>query len=191
MNWDRFLALYSTVKKGPRIQDSFTIGILGGLIGTVVVDISNLLLWRKGRSEMLYGHFGASMFMMPLRTNRRKNFILGQIFHMLTGGFLGLPIFYLLKKTGRDNLWFKGLFGGAAVWGTLYAFGIRMKLYSAKPRLTRTHFSYLWHNFLYGVVSAFSMVWLAEPNTFPNKEERLGKGQEEAQNTYGLSLAAK
>jgi hypothetical protein len=194
MRWEKVLTILSLVRKGPRLKDSFTVSVVGGLIGSLFVDISNVLLWRKGQTEMLYGHFAASMFMSPFRTKQRKNFILGQIFHMITGGLLGIPIFYILKKTGRDNLFLKGMFGGFSVWGTLYAFGIRMKLYMAKPHLTKTHYSYFWHNMLFGLVTAYSIVWLADPEMFPKRNELNKFEQEEnttAYNSFEQFQAAK
>lgn len=167
MKWDSLIQGYHNIRRGHGIKDSLTLITLSGLIGTLLVDLSNALLWRKGKTEMLYGHFAASMFMRPFRTNQKKNFWLGQIFHMFTGIHFAFPIFYLLKKTGRDNLFLKGMIGGSVVWSSLYAFGVRMKMYLAKPHLTKTHYSYLWHNVLYGVATAYSMVWLAEPGTFP------------------------
>jgi hypothetical protein len=168
----RIIKFLMLIPKGFRLKDSITIGLFGGLIGTLIVDLSNLLLWKKNKTEILYAHLGASMFMRPFRTNQKKNFILGQLFHMITGASLGVPIFYMLKKTGKDYLILKGAFGGAFTWGALYSFGINKGFYSAKPHLTKTHYSYLFHNFLFGIVSAVSMVWLSDPSVFPSEKQQ-------------------
>jgi|GEM_PF-4593823 len=52
-----------------------------GFLGTVTMVISNYLIYRAGKTEILYGHIAGSIFMRPFRTNQRKNFILGQHVH--------------------------------------------------------------------------------------------------------------
>lgn len=61
------------------------------------MDISNFLLWRKGKTEHLFGHLAGSMMMQAIRTNQMKNFILGEIFHLITGSALGLVQLEFLK----------------------------------------------------------------------------------------------
>ncbi|WP_088225829.1 hypothetical protein [Desulfosporosinus sp. FKB] len=172
MNNSRLIKLFKFITRGLQLKDSIAIGLFGGLIGTLFIDVSNFILWKKNRTEMLYAHLGASMFMRPYRTNQKKNIIIGQFFHLITGATLGLPLFYILKKTGRDYLILKGGFCGLLTWGTLYSFGIKKGFYSAKPHLTKTHYSYLFHNFLYGITSALSMVWLAHPSVFPSAQAK-------------------
>lgn len=149
------------------MKDSIMISLLGGLIGTTVMDISNVFLWRTKKTEMLNGHLAGSMIMRAFRTNQTKNFALGEILHMATGATLGIPIFQLFKRTGTDNHLIKGAFAGMLSWGILYDFGQRAKLFSSKPHLTKSHYSALWHNLLYGVTTAQAIVSLSDPSLFP------------------------
>lgn len=156
-----------TVNRGSKMKDSIMISLLGGLIGTTVMDISNVFLWRTKKTEMLNGHLAGSMIMRAFRTNQTKNFVLGEILHMATGATLGIPIFQLFKRTGTDNHLIKGAFAGMLSWGILYDFGQRAKLFSSKPHLTKSHYSALWHNLLYGVTTAQAIVSLSDPSLFP------------------------
>ncbi|ODA41542.1 hypothetical protein DSBG_1652 [Desulfosporosinus sp. BG] len=60
---------------------------------------------------------------------------------MVTGAALGIPIYQMLKRTGKDHHIIKGAFAGTMAWGILYNFGQRAKLFSSKPHMTRSHFS--------------------------------------------------
>ncbi|WP_176716220.1 hypothetical protein [Desulfosporosinus sp. BG] len=133
--------IWSVVNRGIKLKDSLIISLLGGLIGTIAMDISNLLLWRTNKTDMLYGHLSGSIIMRGFRTNRTENFALGQILHMVTGAALGIPIYQMLKRTGKDHHIIKGAFAGTMAWGILYNFGQRAKLFSSKPHMTRSHFS--------------------------------------------------
>lgn len=160
------------IKSIGHMQDSIVISVLGGLIGTIPMDISNYLLWRKGKTENLYGHVAGSMLMNKFRTNQTKNFLLGEFWHFVTGAGFGFPAFYLLKKTGRDHMLLKGASVGMFTWGLLYNFGMRMGLYRAIPRLTKTKYAALWHNFLFGVTTVYAISAIADPRLFPDKQNK-------------------
>lgn len=80
-----------------KMKDSIVVGLLGGLLGTISMNISNLLIFKAGKTEKLYGHIAGELFVAPFRTNQRKNFILGQIAHIGIGSIWGIPLTYLLK----------------------------------------------------------------------------------------------
>jgi len=105
--------LLSKMQRVLKMKDSITVSIFSGLLGTLAMDVSNLLFWKKGKTEALYGHIAASVYVSPFRTNQRKNFWLGQIMHLITGSILAYPLTFILKKTGKDNLLVKGAFFGA------------------------------------------------------------------------------
>lgn len=168
---DTFTRLWYAINKFTKMKDSIMVSLVSGLLGTMAMDLSNVLLWRTKKAELLHGHLAGSMFMRAFRTNQTKNFVLGQIFHMLTGTTLGIPIFHLLKRTGKDHYLIKGAFAGLAAWGVLYNFGQRVGLFMAKPHLTKTHYSALWHNLLYGVTTAQAIVSFSDPSLFPQHKQ--------------------
>ncbi|MHB1653724.1 MAG: hypothetical protein ACYCVD_14805 [Desulfitobacteriaceae bacterium] len=170
MNINSLWKLLATAQRA-KMKDSIMISLLGGLIGTTAMEISNAFLWRTKKTEILYGHLAGSMIMRGFRTNQTKNFVLGEILHAATGATLGIPIFQLLKRTGTDNHLIKGAFAGMLSWGILYDFGQRAKWFSIKPHLTKTHYSALWHNLLYGVTTAQAIVSLSDPSLFPQQNQ--------------------
>lgn len=162
--------LWVLLKRGKSIKDSVALGIVGGFLGTLAMVLSDSLFYRAGKTEILYGHIAGSIFMRPIRTNQRKNFILGQIFHLVNGSAIGLLMVQIFKRSGTDLALLKGSFLGMLTWETLYTVGQRLGIYTAKPHLTKTGYSALWNNFLYGAVTAYSIRWLAHPSVFQSVE---------------------
>lgn len=165
------MRLIGTNKK---IKDSIVVALLAGLAGSIAMETSNFLLWRKGKSEHLYGHLAGSMTMRASRTNQRKNFILGEIFHLITGSSLGLIQLEVFKKYGKDHHLVKGGSTGLITWGVLYNFGQRMGFFSRRTHLTKTKYASLWNHLVYGIVTSQVIVKIADPSIFKqNKDNEL------------------
>lgn len=175
--------LWLALKHGKKIKDTVALGVFGGAIGTAAMTLSNYLIYRAGKTEILYGHIASSIFMRPFRTKQKKNFILGQIFHLANGSAAGLVMVQIFKKTGTDLAILKGTMIGMMTWEGLYTVGQRLGIYTARPHLTKTGYSALWNNFVYGVVSAYSIKWLAHPSVFRSKEQAEQRAEEELMNS--------
>ncbi|KLU64090.1 hypothetical protein DEAC_c39050 [Desulfosporosinus acididurans] len=156
--------LFIKIKEFKKLQDSISIGLLSGLIGTMFMDISNFLIFKAGKSETLYGYIAAALFVPPYRTKQKKNFVLGELAHFGIGSIWGIPLFYILKKTGKDHYLIKGILISMLSLGSLIG-GIKSGILK-KFRLTKTYYSALWNHLVYGLVSAQAMVWLADPIVF-------------------------
>jgi len=156
-----------------RIKDSMLVGMLGGLVGVICMDFSSLLLWRNQKTEGLFGHIAGSMIMNPFRLNKRKNFLIGQLFHMSVGSGIGIGMVEILKKYGKDHHIVKGGFLSIAVWSILYNFGQRMGFYRMNPRLTRSSYSTILNHLIYGLVTSNTIVALADPTIFQKKESSI------------------
>ncbi|MDD2233587.1 MAG: hypothetical protein PHZ11_00795 [Desulfitobacteriaceae bacterium] len=167
-----FHKLYLLVKQGKCIKDSVALGAIGGFLGSVVMALSNYIIYRAHKTEILYGHIAGSIFMRPFKTNARKNYILGQIFHLVSGSGAGLLMIQIFKIFGTDFALLKGTMVGMFTWQGLYNVGQRLKIYTASPHLTKTGYSSLWNNFVYGTVCAYSIKWLAHPSVFLSAEHR-------------------
>lgn len=165
--------LWKTLKQGKCIKDSVVLGAVGGFLGTVAMALSNFLIFKAGKTEMLYGHLAGSIFMKPFKTNKRNNYILGQIFHLVNGSGAGLFMVQIFKLFGTDYALLKGTMTGMFTWGFLYNVGQRLKIYTAEPHLTKTGYSAMWNNFLYGVVSAYSIKWLAHSSVFSSNKHNV------------------
>ena len=149
-----------------KMRDLMLIGMMGGFIGTVAMDLMSLLFYLTRKSENTLAHIGGSMIVGKSRIGQRKNTLLGQIWHMITGIGLGVPIMYCFNKTGINNHRIKGAFLGAVTWGLVYGLGAKLKLYAARPRLTKSHYSYLLTDILYGIFTAEAIKQFSDPEVF-------------------------
>ena len=148
------------------------------------MDIANIILYKAKISEALYAHLSASMIFPTWKTRLKKNFLLGQIFHIGIGSLMGLPLVYVLKKTGKDHHIFKGIITGFGTWGLVHDVGIRMGLFRLRPGTTGSYYSTLIQNLIFGIISAHSIVTLADPNMFP--ENKIVKEKNEVNHDYSI-----
>lgn len=162
-----------TIQRVLKIKDSIALSLFSGFLGTLAMDATNLLFWKQGKTEALYGHIAGSVFMSPFRTNQRKNFWLGQFTHLITGATLAIPLNLILQKTGKDQAILKGAFFGAVTWEYIYGIGRRFNLYASKPILTKTHYAELFNNILYGITTAQMLVALSEPSEYPDTQSKV------------------
>ncbi|WP_199242514.1 hypothetical protein [Desulfosporosinus fructosivorans] len=173
--FDNVVKLISKMQRVLKMKDSVAVSIFAGILGTLAMDTSNLMFWRKGKTEALYGHIAGSIFVNPFRLNQRKNFWLGQIMHLITGAVLAYPLTIILKKTGKDNILLKGAFFGAVTWEFIYGIGQRFSVFATKPRFTKTHYAELFNNIIYGVTTAQALVSFSEPSMFPDRKNKTQK----------------
>lgn len=164
------MLLLDSIKKIGKIQDTMTVGLLGGLIGTIFMDISNSLIFAAGKTETLYGYIVGGLFVPPFKTKQRKNFIVGEIGHFMIGSIWGIPLTYILKKTGKDHHLLKGVFISVLSLGSLIG-GQKAGVFK-KFGLTKTFYSAFWNHLVYGIVSAQAIVWLANPKIFKTSNNK-------------------
>lgn len=153
------------------MRDPITLGLVSGLIGNIAKDVSNYLIWRAGGTELTYAHFAASAMTAPEKTREAGNVLAGQMADMTMGAALGIPLVYLLKKTGKDYHLVKGAGMGLLLWGTLYSISPNLGILSIKPKMPRTNLTALWNNLLYGITTAQAAVAMADPGVFPENGE--------------------
>lgn len=164
------VARYMNVSRN--MKDSIPIGFLSGLVGTLAMDLSNIIFKKSGVSEKTYAQYAGSVMISPFRLLFKENQILGQILHLITGSIMGIPLFTVLKKTGKDNYLFKGAIYGTFTWELLYSFGLRYGVFRTKAYSTRTHMTTLIDNLIYGFSSAATMVFLTDKSVFPHASKK-------------------
>lgn len=150
-----------------RIQDTITVGLLGGVVGTVLMEISNLIIFKAGKTETLYGHIAGSLLVSPFKTKQKNYFILGEITHFVIGSLWGILLAYILKKSGRDHYLLKGVVVSSLSLGTIIA---GQKTGTIKKfGLSKTFYSAAWNHLIYGLASAQTIVSLTKPSILSNK----------------------
>ncbi|MDQ7793342.1 MAG: hypothetical protein RDU89_02850 [bacterium] len=146
------------------IGDTVTLGMVAGTIGNLAKDLSNYLLYRRKVTTEVYPRVAASLFTDSGSARRPAGFAVGLITDGLIGAGAGIPLAYVLTRTGKDNYLLKGIGVGLALWSLFYG-GLGGKL-SIRPRDPPTLLSGFWNNALYGAVTAFAITRLASPRLF-------------------------
>ena len=62
-----------------KLQDTLVIGMIGGLIGTIVMEFSNTMIYKAKKTEVTYPQITGQFFFSPKRVNRKENYLLGEI----------------------------------------------------------------------------------------------------------------
>ncbi|SHH15596.1 hypothetical protein [Desulfosporosinus lacus] len=149
-----------------RIKDWVILSFFSGIIGTIAMDVFNFPFWKSKKTEFMYGSLAGSILMLGSRTKRKENFLIGQIYHMLTGGLLGTLNFLMLKFSGKDHYLIKGFSFGAIIWGTLNNVGQSLGLFHVKMHRTASFYVSLIANAIYGAVTSYAIVNLGDPTMF-------------------------
>lgn len=153
-----------------RLRDSVSLGLFSGLMGNLSKGLFNIITWKTERNEVLYPHLASSMFFAPRRTKRRKPFLVGSLVDISMGSLLGIPLVYILKKTGKDNYRVKGAGFGALLWVVFYVVGHNLPIVSIKPRKSSSPLWAFLEHLTYGVVTSCTAVEFADPGTFPDDQ---------------------
>lgn len=153
-----------------RLRDSISLGLFSGLMGNLAKGLFNLFTWKTEKNEVLYPHLASSMFFAPRRTKRRKPFLVGSLADLSMGAIFGIPLVYILKKTGKDNFMVKGAGFGALLWVVFYGAGHNLPIVSIKPKKSRSPLWAFLEHLLFGVGTACTAVKFADPGTFPDDQ---------------------
>lgn len=139
-------------------KDDFIMqGAIGGLFGTFAMDLFNFVMYKIGISEVLWGSYVATILMPVRDTKKPKNFILGEIEHLLTGILLGIPLSFIFNKTSKKNFLLKGSGYGLVTWASFYNVLTKLGLFQSKDKTTRAYYSTLIQSLIYGLVAAISI----------------------------------
>lgn len=137
-------------------------------MGNLAKGLFNLFTWKTERNEVLYPHLASSMFFAPRHTKRRKPFLVGSFADLIMGSLFGIPIVYILKKTGKDNHMLKGAGFSLFLWVAFYGAGHNLSIVSIKPKKSSSPLWALLEHLIYGLVTACTAVKFADPGTFPD-----------------------
>ncbi|HEY8910691.1 MAG TPA: DUF6789 family protein [Desulfosporosinus sp.] len=166
-----WMRLTNSIQKIGKMQDSITTGLLGGFIGAVFMSLSHVLMYKAKKTEVKsFGQIAGQLFVSPWRTKQRKNFILGELLHLVVGSLSGIPLFLVLKKTGKDHYLSKGLAASMLTWGALFNGGQKIGLFK-KLRFTKTHYTSAWSHIIYGLTASQAIVSIADPTIFATANE--------------------
>lgn len=162
------------LKKSDSMKDSVIVGLMSGLAGSIAIEAVNVVTGKK----LLFGKLASSMIVNPFRSYQRKNILLGEAMHLITGSGIGTIIVQVLKRTGKEYMMVKGIFVSLMAWVGLHNFGRRYDMYSNKARSTKSQYASLLQHIFYGITTSAAINYLANPVIF-----------QQASNTQDVNLS--
>ena len=150
------------LKRSNLMKDSMMVGLFSGIVGAVAVELLNIFMGKN----LYFGKIASSMNINRLRSNRSKNMFIGEIMHLTVGAGIGSIIVALLKKTGKNSIYIKGIFVSLSAWLGLNHLGNRMDIFRMKTSSTKDHYFALLQHLIYGITTSAVINYFANPVIF-------------------------
>ncbi|HHX77196.1 MAG TPA: hypothetical protein GX697_02455 [Firmicutes bacterium] len=141
------------------MEDRFTNGFIAGLIGGIGMSILNLLSYYLGIAEVLYSEWG-SVLVLGHRHATVTEALIGQASQLFFAAINGVLFAYLIAIISNRYYYFKGWVFGLVVWFGSYVITILYKLTPLTPLKPDTVISNIVTASVYGLVLAWSLLWL-------------------------------
>ncbi|MHB8076012.1 MAG: hypothetical protein ACYDGZ_19860 [Desulfosporosinus fructosivorans] len=146
-----------------KIKDRITLGIVSGLIGTIVKTASDELFLMQKTSKRSFRVTAAGVW---VNTKRQASTPYGQVLGTIMDLGLGMvgavAQVYILTKTGKNNLFAKGsLFGmtfGSTITAMLSGFGSN----KVKPKDAKSNLTYIFSSGIFGLVTTYAAALLGD-----------------------------
>lgn len=154
-----------------KIEDSFALGTISAIVASIpqlIFDwISHYYLF-KGKYQAY--QISSGIYLRPQLTNEPMGIALGIILWISQAIMLGVIITYVLKKTGKDFWWLKGLVisnGVMYIW--IYGFLLTLGAGRIVPFDMRTNWTILIGNFIFGLLTPYFIIRLSKEGVLQPK----------------------
>jgi len=137
-------------------QDTFTAGVIAGVIGTVVMHLSSLLWKSFGLIDITTMMVSGQIFLNLVQANTTIGFIVSAIAHLMVGSAGGVLLAYFIMYSGKDFYWLKGL--GLAGFMLLTGMGLVVDIMRIVPQMRSSGVMVLLHMIsylFYGLTASF------------------------------------
>jgi len=123
--------------------DTFVIGTVAGILGTIVMHILSSLWEYLGLITITTVEVSGEIFLSPGQVNTLAGFMVSMIVHFIIGGAGGVLLAYFMKFTGGDFFWLKGL--GLAGFMLLAGMGLVVNIMDIAPHMKNDALGVLFH----------------------------------------------
>lgn len=149
------------------IKDEIALGALAGFLATIPQFIFNLISVYFSYSKFYSFQFSGSIFLRPSLTLTPLGIVIGTFMWVSMATVLGIIIVYLLKYTGKDYWWLKGILVSVSlmftiIYGFLQSFGITKIV----PNDIPTNLTHLIGNIIFGAFAGYFAYRFAPENEY-------------------------
>lgn len=146
-----------------KIKDRMTLGIVSGLIGTIVKTASDELFLRKKASKRSFRVTAAGVWVDTKReASTPYGQVLGTIMDLGLGMVGAVGQVYILSKTGKNNLFAKGALFGMTFGSTITAMLSGFNANKVKPKDAKSNLTYILSSGIFGVVTTYAASLLGD-----------------------------
>lgn len=148
-----------------KIKDPIALGALTGLLGSIPHLLVNFLSVQLGFSRYYSFQISAGIFIAEELTTERLGLLIGAISWSITAIILGTLLVLLVKFTGKNHWWLKGILitGGltyAGIYGILFSLGGANLVPTDIPTTVTNMFG----NLVFGISSGYLIIKLGDIN---------------------------
>ncbi|MBU7007369.1 hypothetical protein [Phosphitispora fastidiosa] len=133
-------------------------GVIGGLLGTVGMHITNMALQFFGIVKITSLQVTAALFLNWSQVNTMYGSIIGWVNHLFIGAVVGIIISLVFKYFGKDYYLLKGL--GVTGLGYLVGMGFVIPLIRAVPQMRTDPLTLIGHMISYtvfGLIASYTI----------------------------------
>ncbi|NLM45958.1 MAG: hypothetical protein GX200_04060 [Firmicutes bacterium] len=138
------------------IRDRFALGVVAGLVATIPLWIVNMISVNLGFARWYSYQIGGSIYLHPGHTDTLQGLLFGVMVWLIPAMILGVITSYLIKATGEDFWWLKGIAVTITImfliiYGFLYSLGGA----TIVPFDFATNMSMFVENIVYGITLGY------------------------------------
>ncbi|UWG97698.1 hypothetical protein LPY66_02365 [Dehalobacter sp. DCM] len=146
-----------------KIKDRITLGIVSGLLGTVLKTASDEIFLRKKISQRSFRETASGVWVSSRKEAKNPyGQILGQIMDIGLGMLGAIAQVQILSKTGKNNLFAKGAFFGITYGSIVTAMLSGFDTNKVKPKDARSNLSYVISHAIYGLGTTYATSLLGD-----------------------------
>lgn len=150
-------------KNMKKIKDRMTLGIVSGLVGTILKIATDEVFLRTKISQRSFRETASGVWVSSRR--QAKNLygqLLGTIMDLGLGMVGSVAQVQILSKTGKNNLFTKGAFFGVTFGATITAMLSGFNTNKVKPKDSKSNLSYVISNTIFGLGTTYTAAVLGD-----------------------------
>ena len=146
-----------------KIKDRMTLGIVSGLVGTILKTVSDEVFLRSKISQRSFRETASGVWVSS-RSQAKNPYgqLLGAVMDLGLGMVGSVAQVQILSKTGKNNLLTKGTFFGVTFGATITAMLSGFNTNKVKPKDSKSNLSYIISNAIFGLGTTYSATLLGD-----------------------------
>lgn len=149
-----------------KINDTIMLGIAAGLTGNLLKNIWDQVSIKAGLSKTSYPTIAGNLFLTQKQSQTKLGRAMGWLTDAAIGAGLGVGYVSVLRLTGKDHAYTKGVGYGHGAWALFLGGTNKLKVTPTLPKDPKTLMSFYVGHTLYGLGLALIATTMGDQNLF-------------------------